>query len=327
MYVYITNRFEIMTKSTNTNMINRKYSIIEITMFVFVILLMLSCLNRLFLGKKEAMTTREKFSQYFPTSFVVKKDKSIYDDFYAKVYDNIFVDKNKFKLEVAKIIENGYIDNDAEVLDIGSGNGYYVQALNNLNCKSVIGIDNSKSMVTKSRKMFPKLDIRHEDANNAMLFSHDMFTHILMMNFTLYYFKDIQHVMSNVYKWLKPGGYFIAHIVNREKFDPIIKASNPIKHLPVQKYANKRITSSKIYFDVFEYNADYKFLQDSTDVLLEEEFKHQNGKVRKNQHRLNILDIQTILSISKQIGFHVKKRIDMNFCNYEYQYLYFFQKA
>lgn len=316
-----------MTTSTNVNVIKKEYSIIEITMIVAVILLMLSCLNRVFLGNKEGMKNQEKFSQYFPTSFVVKKDNSIYDEFYTKVYDKIFVDKNKFKLEVSKIIENGYIDKESEVLDIGSGNGYYVKALHNLDCKTVIGVDNSKSMVTKSRKVFPTLDIRQEDATNAMLFSHDMFTHILMMNFTIYYFKDIQHILSNVYKWLKPGGYFIAHIVNREKFDPIIKASNPIKHLPVQKYTNKRITNSKIYFDVFEYNANYKFLQDSTEVLLEEEFKHQNGNIRKNQHRLNILDIQTILDIAKQIGFRIKKRVNMNFCNYEYQYLYFFQKG
>lgn len=302
----------------------REYSIVEISMIVAVILLMLSCLNNLFLGKREGMKSPDKFGQYFPKPFVMKKGDDIYDDFYVKVYDHIFVDKNKFKLDISKLVEHGYIDKKSTVLDIGSGNGYYVKALHDL-AGEAIGIDNSKAMIEKSKKAFPNLDLRHENATNTLLFSHDMFSHIIMMNFTLYYFEDLERILSNVYKWLKPGGYFMVHIVNRDKFDPIIKTANPIKHLPVQKYAPNRITNSKIYFDVFEYNANYKFIN-KDDVLLEEEFKHKNGKVRKNQHQLKILDIQTILDISKRVGFSIKKRIDMAFCNYEFQYIYIMRK-
>ena len=41
-----------------------------------------------------------------------------------------------------------------------------------------------------------------------------------------------------------PGGYLILHLVNRDKFDPILNAADPLHLVSAQKHAKeKRITN------------------------------------------------------------------------------------
>ena len=60
------------------------------------------------------------------------------------------------------------------------------------------------------------------------------------MYFTMYYVKNKIQLIKNCYNWLRPGGYFIVHLVNREMFDPIINAGDPLTMVSAQKYAKKR---------------------------------------------------------------------------------------
>ena len=36
-----------------------------------------------------------------------------------------------------------------------------------------------------------------------------------------------------------PGGYFVLHLVNRDKFDPILNTADPLHIVSAQKYAKK----------------------------------------------------------------------------------------
>ena len=51
---------------------------------------------------------------------------------------------------------------------------------------------------------------------------------------------------------MKPGGYLVVHLVNRDMFDPIRPASNPLFMVSPQKYAKNRIVTSTIKFKDFE---------------------------------------------------------------------------
>jgi hypothetical protein len=42
-----------------------------------------------------------------------------------------------------------------------------------------------------------------------------------------------------------PGGTLIVHIVDREKFDPMLPAANPLYIVSPQKYAKERIQKVK----------------------------------------------------------------------------------
>ena len=54
-------------------------------------------------------------------------------------------------------------------------------------------------------------------------------------------------------------GYFALHLVDRDQFDPILEAANPLYILSPQKYAKKRITNSIVKFDNFDYKANFMF--------------------------------------------------------------------
>ena len=88
--------------------------------------------------------------------------------------------------------------------------------------------------------------------------------------------------------WLKPGGFLALHLVNRDRFDPIIPAGNPFYIVSPQKYAKKRITNTIVHFDTVEYKSNFDIKnsvnsQDSPNAFLSETFKNKkNGNVTKN---------------------------------------------
>ena len=55
-----------------------------------------------------------------------------------------------------------------------------------------------------------------------MEFPADTFTHITCLYFTIYYIKDKRLFFENCFKWLKPHGVLVIHLVNMNKFDPIL---------------------------------------------------------------------------------------------------------
>ena len=50
----------------------------------------------------------------------------------------------------------------------------------------------------------------------------------------IYYIEDKKRFIDNCYNWLKPGGYFVVHLVNRDKFDPIVNSADPLHIVSAQ---------------------------------------------------------------------------------------------
>ena len=55
---------------------------------------------------------------------------------------------------------------------------------------------------------------------HAYQFEGNTFTHVTMLMMTVYYIQNKEAAFQNIYNWLKPGGYMVIHLVNRDKFDP-----------------------------------------------------------------------------------------------------------
>jgi ubiquinone/menaquinone biosynthesis C-methylase UbiE len=185
----------------------------------------------------------------------------------------------------------------------------------------------SDAMVKRSRKKFPQLKIKKDDATKVMLYPANSFTHITCLYFTIYYIKNKQQFFKNCYDWLMPGGALIINLVNRNKFDPILNAADPLVWVSPQKYAKKRITSSIIKFKDFQYKANFSL--DKNDNLAEftETMKDdKTGNVRKNIHKLFMPTQKHIISLAKEVGFILKGKIDLVNIQYEYQYLYILYK-
>jgi len=256
----------------------------------------------------------------------------IYDDFYATIYDDLVYNPAKNDYEVGHLTKFTKPTKDSVILDIGSGTGHHVQGWKTRGFTNVQGCDLSPSMVKKAKEKYPDLKFQVADALNPAAFLENHFTHITCFYFTVYYIQDKKTFFANCMRWLKPNGILAVHLVNRDKFDPIIPAGNPFTIVSPQKYTKKRITTTTVQFDQFEYKSNFNLKnevknQDEPNTLMVETFKNKkSGNVRKNEHKLYMQTQAEILDIAKSVGFIIETKIDLLQCQYESQYIYVLQK-
>jgi len=269
--------------------------------------------------------TIEGFSQMKP--FEIKKNDELYDEFYVKYYDEIIRDGYKTDFEFDEICHTTKPSKKkSKILDIGCGAGNLVKKFVKKGY-SIKGVDKSSAMVKRANTKNPECDIVKKDALNSMNHPPKSFTHILCTYFTIYYMKDKLKFFQNAYDWLKADGTLTLHLVNRDKFNPIVNASDILTLVSAQKYAKKRITNSIIKFKNFQYKADFKLQKHKNQAIFEETFKSdKSGNIRKNEHTLYMEKQKDILSLAKSVGFILQGKIDMKGCAYEHQYLYVLKK-
>ena len=287
---------------------------------ILVLMAVLLCVVVFFrsiMPAKEGMQERD--------NFLFKQDEAVYDDFYVNIYDYLVFNTVKNDYEVGMIINNTSPTETSIIADIGSGTGHHVASLASKNLQ-VVGVDISPSMVAKAKMDFPYYNFKVGNALDNGLFNLNSLTHITCLYFTIYYFKDKQQFFYNCMDWLMPGGYLIVHLVDREKFDPILPAGNPLYIVSPQKYAKERITKTKVTFNDFVYSADFDLEPDNNVAIFNEKFKFNDGKVRKQQQTLYMEDTASIVNLAQDCGFIIQGKVNMVKCAYENQYLYIFAK-
>jgi len=95
-----------------------------------------------------------------------------------------------------------------------------------------------------------------------------------------------------------------------------------------QSFADKRITTSSVVFNNFNYKSDFQVFPNDF-VQFREIFKDTtpgSSKVRENIHKLWIPPKQKVIQECKEIGFIAYAEVDLLMAQMEYQYLYVFQK-
>lgn len=267
--------------------------------------------------KQEGFTQTEKF--------VFKENHNIYDNFYASIYDYLVFNNIKNDYEVGAIINQTHPTQESIIVDIGSGTGHHVNALSQQGLQ-VFGIDISPAMVKKAKEYYPHSKFIKGDCLDKDILDTNSVTHILCLYFTIYSFQNKQLFFENCIRWLVPGGYLIVHLVERDKFDPILPPGNPLYIVSPQKYAKERITHTKIKFDGFDYVSNFQLEPEENLAIFEEKFHFPNGNARKHQHNLYMEPIPYIVDIAQNCGFLVHAKINLLKCAYEHQYLYVFMK-
>ncbi len=258
--------------------------------------------------------------------YELKENDQLYDEFYAKYYDKIINDAYKTKYEFNEICYTSKIDKNSEILDIGCGTGDLVKKFVKKGYK-IKGIDKSKSMVKKAKSKHPECEFLQKDALNSMNHPPNSFTNILCTYFTIYYIKNKEQFFRNAYTWLKANGTLTLHLVNRDKFNPIVNAADILLNVSPQKYAKQRITNSFVKFKNFKYKADFKLHKHKNQAVFDEIFKDdKSGHVRQNKHTFYMETQKEILALAKQAGFILEGKINMDGCSYEHQYLYVLKK-
>ena len=252
----------------------------------------------------------------------IYKNNDLYDDFYSNIYDDLVYNQRKNDFEGGEIMK---FVKEGKALDIGSGSGHHVNQLSKegLDC---VGLDSSKSMIKKAKIKFPKEEFIYGNALKPMNFQPNSFNLITCLYFTIYYIKDKEQLFKNVSLWLKPGGYFVLHLVDKHNFNPMVPAGDPFMIISPQNYTDERIKDTTVHFDNFKYKSNFA-LPEKNKAIFKEYFKFKDSnRVRQNDHVFYMENQKTIVQLAKNVGLKLQDVIDMSPCAYDHQYLYIFQK-
>tara|TARA_Y100000768_G_scaffold374655_2_gene344581 strand:- start:94 stop:1086 length:993 start_codon:yes stop_codon:yes gene_type:complete len=270
--------------------------------------------------------------------FVQKYDNDVYDKQYSQHYDRIFFNKKRNNFEFENI--KPYIkDNNAKILDIGSGTGYtgYLFNKNNIDC---VGLDKSRDMIHEAKKNYPNSKYEIGDILDTKKFDFNEFSHITCLGKTIYEIKDKKLFFENCKPLLHENGYLIIHLLDRDNFKPYVQEVNKKVLYNPEKY-NKNIDQLIVKFDkdneyISNFKKNDKSKNNSTNKLSKdatpyityyEKFENfSNNNVRKNEINLYIPEISKILELAKVKGFKLIDKIEMESVGYLNEFLYIFKK-
>ena len=246
--------------------------------------------------------------------FVTKANLDIYDDFYVELYDKINKPEVQTQFIIEKVINMTMPSKEKSVfLDIGSGTGVLTNELKK-NGYTIYGIDIAQSMVEHCAEKYPNIPVKCGDIMTPMMYDRNTFSHVLCTNMTIYHFQDKKAFFRNCYFMMKSNSYMILHLVDKDKFDPIIQAGKPSGILSPQQYSDRRITDTVIDFTDFKYKASYDFTKTDTTVLVETMTDNASNNVRQNELTLYMEDYSKILNIAQANGFIVHGQVNMLDC-------------
>ena len=319
----------------------------EILTFLFILLMIFCFIKRDLSSHIEGFEQSDKYKVY--------DNDAIYDSFYADIYDELFIQPNKIEAEVDEIINITGALNGSEsekknfkVGDLGCGRGHHVHELTKKGALNVVGCDKSNAMLQNARDLYPKCKFIQGDFMKPMLFSEEEFNVLTCFYFTVYYVKDKRMFLKNCYQWLKPEGYLILHLVDRNHFDPVVPGGKPLFVVTPQKYAKERITNSLVKFRSFQYKSDFtapppasaaskkKMPTSGTAAttgeknigkFVEKLIDDKTGKVRENIHTYYMPTNREMLDIAKEVGFTITGQVDLVHVLNEYKYLFILKKV
>lgn len=257
-----------------------------------------------------------------------------YDDFYASFYNALFHTSDKLSYERASFRElllDGQDKASLSILDLCCGTAPHACWFHEADIKYT-GVDKSEGMLAKARSNCPSAKFTKGDVTQPSLFPPKSFTGVLLMQSSIYEFQNPKVVAENAAYWLEPGGYCVVHVMHPNKFDPVLELSSPFAAFSLQKYSDKRIVDSEVYFDDFKYKSSFKKDEKDDDATWNETItfydadKHDGVKYREQKQSLTMPSIERLTDIFKACGFVLRETIDLVSCGREYQYLLYFQK-
>jgi len=186
---------------------------------LIVILIILALITLIYFGFRDSY-----YQESFENPLDPKTDKI--DKLYGKMYDKLFNEKETTAKECKMILD--FINKhpvkgkgETFILDCGTGTGKHYQYLQSGGIK-VIGLERSDTMLDIFKTRNPLGKVFKGDMRNENLFEGEKFSYILCLKETLYHnqIKDWDSILSNFYFWLKPGGYLVVNIFDKENLDP-----------------------------------------------------------------------------------------------------------
>lgn len=260
--------------------------------------------------------------------------EQMYDDTYAGIYDLLWHSQDKLNYEQVSMQDISLADwpiAAVRILDMACGTGPHACWFKNLGV-DYIGVDVSEAMLKKARENCASAKFQKGDITQVHLFPPKSVTHAILTNFSIYMFENPKILSDNAYQWLQPGGYFIVHMVDPDKFDPILNLASPFAAFSLQKYSYDRQTDSNVFFDKFKYLGRFDKKKGEDNAIFNETLTYydksnNNGiKYRENKHHMTMPSKERMIDIVKTSGFRHVENVDLVRCGKEYQYLVYFTK-
>tara|TARA_Y100000768_G_scaffold307929_6_gene242118 strand:- start:16814 stop:17767 length:954 start_codon:yes stop_codon:yes gene_type:complete len=276
-------------------------------------------------------TRQKKYVEGFEQEekFILKTNEDIYDKFYCNLYKVIMHDEYRVMFELSKVIRISNMNKKSNVLDIGSGIGYHLQFLK-IGEIPAIGIEQSKAMIKKCNEINPDVDVKYANAMDSMIFETNEFTHITCLFYTFYYMPDQEAFLRNCNKWLRHNGTLAIHVVDPDKFHPIIEKAELFGGMTQELLKpGVRLKTSIVKFKGFDYEARYidQDRENTGMIEFEELFTNKTTKhIRKNVHKMTMLTIPEYERMFKNCGYKVQEVVDLGNARYHYQYVYILKK-
>lgn len=255
------------------------------------------------------------------SAVIVKTRDNMKDAFYAAVRDQLFNQKVNNAYEVGTIINKfPDISNQTVALDVGAGTGAYMNAFIQNGITNVTGIESSADMIAQAKTTYQGLNIVKGDPTVVSSFKPESFTLVSMLNFEVYFIPNTQQLFSNVYAWLKPGGYFVLHLVDPSRFN----AAGLLLGSPTSVTRSK--AQSVVKFNDFEYKSDVQIFPNDFVQYREVFTDDKTGKTRKHVRDFRMPSPQTFIELAAGVGFNMLGQIDLVKAQKEHQFFYLFYK-
>lgn len=292
----------------------------------------LACLVFLMYGITIWMSGQEGFENEGSQTF--ENAEEMYNDVYASIYDLLWNPQDMLKYEQVSMQDISLADwntKNVHVLDMACGTAPHAQFFKNLGV-DYTGIDLSESMLKKARENTPSGKFQKGDITQVHLFPQKSMTHCILTGFSIYQFPNPKLISDNAYQWLQPGGFFVVHLVDPDKYDAIHNLSSPFAAFSLQKYSYERQTESSVFFDKFKYTGKLLKQKNEDEALYEETLsyydKQDNSgtKYTVNKHHWNMPSKERLIDLFKTSGFRHVENVDLVRCSKEYQYLCYFTK-
>ena len=301
------------------------FKYIRITIFCIILYLAIAALY------KSCVTKVDSFEN--PVQKVVAKN--IYDNFYAPVYTMLISDQiqERTKFEVNDLLEKTNIEDfqKAKLLDIGCGGGDHLKwlAQENFSNLELVGMDSSEAMLQETKKRIGKQErpvrLVKKDINEDDIFMRSSFSHITCYYFTLYYINN-KAIRDKIKSWLRPNGWFVVHMVDLDKFDPVLDAAVPLAGVDIQKYVKNRITESSVEFKKFKYNSNFRLTNKR--AIFDESFEFKEKPViRKQKHILQKIIMDKFIDLMGEENMELKHTTSLKTLGYREQFILYFQKV
>jgi ubiquinone/menaquinone biosynthesis C-methylase UbiE len=258
----------------------------------------------------------------------------IYDETYAAIYNSLWHGKEKLDYERVSIHDIALAEwpvATVKIVDLCCGTAPHACWLKNLGI-GYTGVDISDAMIKKARSDCPSAKFIKGDITQVHALPQKSASHALLLNFSAYMFANPKIASDNAYTWLQPGGYFVVHLVDPDKFDPLLDLATPFAAFSLQKYSYERQTDSAIYFDKFKYLGRFNKKKGEDDATFTETFTYydkadnKGAKYRENKNHWVMPSKEHMIDIFKTSGFRHVETVDLVRCGKEYQYLVYFTK-